>query len=111
MTVKAIPTSATIFAGSSAGFTLKVKPGTGHPKLSVAGGLPTGASASFKTKPPKIKTGPATSRMTLKTSASTPVGSYTIRLKSTTKTGRGRAVIQLTVKAPGIPPPSALSGT
>lgn len=97
LSLKAAPKSATVAAGGTATFTLKVKPVTGKPKIK-ATGLPPGAAASFKTKLAKTKTAPAKVTMSVRTSASTPAGTYALKLSGKSGASKGSAAVTLTVQ-------------
>jgi methionine-rich copper-binding protein CopC len=106
--IKAKPPRASVVAGAAAKFTLKFGPGLGRPVLK-ASHLPSGAKASFKVKPARVKTAAATATMTVSTSAATPAGSYSIALKGTQTGRRGRAVVRLAVTTPARPAPVAIT--
>lgn len=97
LSLKAAPKSATVAAGGTATFTLKVKPVTGRPKVS-ATGLPSGAAATFKTKLGKTKTAPAKVTMSVKTATSTPGGTYSLKLRGKSGASKGSAAVTLTVQ-------------
>lgn len=104
LSIKATPASGSVAAGASATFTLKIKPGTGHPKLK-ATGLPSGATASFKVKASKKAKLPASATMTVKTGASTPAGTYSVAVTGKSGAASGRGTVHLTVTADTPPPP------
>ncbi len=77
------PASQTVVQGNPAGYTVTVTPSggfTGNVSLS-ATGLPSGASAAFS--PNSITGGSGSSRMSVATSASTSVGTYSLTITGT----------------------------
>ncbi|MBZ5493384.1 MAG: hypothetical protein LAO76_20905 [Acidobacteriia bacterium] len=78
--VSATPASQTVNAGSSTSYTISVSAlngFSGSTALSVSGGLPSGASATFS--PASVAAG-STSSLTVSTLSSTPGGTYTLAI-------------------------------
>jgi len=102
-TLSESPSSQSVTAGGSAAYTVTVTPGTGfsgNVALSVTGGLPAGASASFN--PASIATS-GSSTMTVSTSASTPAGTYTLTITGDTGVFTRTTTTTLVVTAPTVP--------
>jgi len=84
--VTVTPASQSVAESQGTSYTVTVTPWsdfTGSVTLSVAG-LPSGASGTFNPNP--VTGGSGTSTLSITTSATTPVGSYTISLKGTSGT-------------------------
>jgi len=80
--LSATPTSRAVDPGSSAAYTATVTPGAGFTGVVTFGvtGLPAGATASFV---PASVTGSGTTTLTVSTIASTPSGTYPLRITAT----------------------------
>jgi hypothetical protein len=86
--ISASPGSQSVTQGGSTSYTATLTPVngfTGSVNLSVTGGLPSGAGASFSPNP--ISGGSGSSTMSVSTSASTPTGSYTLTITGTSTSG------------------------
>jgi len=109
-TVSATPGSETVPPGGSTSYTVTVTPQNGFTGTVAfgAGGLPSGASASFN---PTSISGSGTSTLTVTTASSTPPGSYTITSTGTSGSLSHSASVGLTVSAAAPQPPSSLAAT
>jgi beta-glucanase (GH16 family) len=108
--ISATPGSQTVAPGGTASYSITVTPQngfTGTVALS-AGGLPSGASASFN---PTSITGSGSSTLTVTTASSTPPGSYTLSVTGTSGSLAHSASVVLTVSATAPQPPSNLGAT
>jgi len=109
-TIGAMPGAQTVAPGGAASYTVTVTPQngfTGTVALS-AGGLPTGATASFN---PTSITGPGSSTLTVTTASSTLSGSHTLSVTGTSGSLSPSASVVLTVRATAPQPPSKLAAT
>jgi malectin (di-glucose binding ER protein) len=109
-TISATPVSRTIATGGSTTYavTIVAQNGfTGTVALS-AGGLPSGASASFN---PTSISGSGSSTLGVTTASSTPSGSYTLTSTGTSGSLAHSASVVLTVGATTPQPPSNLAAT
>jgi hypothetical protein len=81
-TISATPSSQTVMPGSNATYTVTIGSINGFSGTVnlTAGGLPTGASASFN---PSSVTGSGTSTLTVTTSSTTPTGTNTLTIEGT----------------------------
>jgi hypothetical protein len=83
--VAATPSSRTVHSGRSTNYTVSVTPSngfTGNVNFSVSG-LPSGTTANFT---PSSVAGSGSSTLTVKTSSSTPAGTYTLTIAATSGT-------------------------
>jgi hypothetical protein len=98
--LSASPSSQSLVQGANAQYTVSVAPLNGFSdtvNFSV-GGLPLGASASFV---PASVTGSGSSTLTVTTSASTPVGTYTLSITGATTTLNHSVNVTLNVNSAG----------
>ena len=102
-TVSAAPASETIGAGTSAGFSVSSSSLNGFGgsiNLSVTGGLPTGATASFTPNPLTVGGG---STLTVSTASSTPAGTYPLTIVGTSTGATHTTTASLVVSASAPP--------
>jgi hypothetical protein len=94
------PPAASVTAGDSATATVStaVVSGSAQTVALSAGGLPTGATASFN---PATVTAGAASTLTIATSASTPPGTYPVTVTGSGPSGNHSASFTLTIAGPG----------
>lgn len=99
--LSASPASQTTTTGQKASFTVSTSSedgGTGTVNLAVSSGLPSGASASFN--PASVSVG-GSSALTISTTSTTPVGTYTLTITGTVGSNLAHAVqVTLVVNAP-----------
>ncbi|MFC5825162.1 M28 family peptidase [Nonomuraea insulae] len=95
--ISANPGSGTVQAGSAATSTIgtSTTAGTAQTVNLSAGGLPTGASATFS---PASVTSGGSSTLTISTSATTPAGGYTVTVTGTGETATRTTTYALTVQ-------------
>ena len=91
----ATPTSRTVVRGASASYTISITPrgGFSAPVTLSASGLPTGTSASFAPNPAG-----ASSVLSVTTTSSAKVGSYTLTITATSASLVHTATVSLQVK-------------
>ena len=92
------PAAQTIAAGSNASYSVNLGSWGGYSgsvSLSVIGGLPSGAIASFN--PTTVSAGSSTSTLTVTTGSSTPTGTYTLGISGTDGTLANTTSAALTV--------------
>ncbi|WP_117211596.1 S8 family peptidase [Allorhizocola rhizosphaerae] len=94
------PASGTTPQGGSVTATVSTATTSGSPQTVTfsAGGLPSGATASFN--PPSVTSG-GSSTLTIQTSASTPPGSYPVTITGTAASGSKSTTFTLVVTGPG----------
>jgi hypothetical protein len=82
------PTSGSVLPGKSIGTIATIKGGTQLVKLTVVGILPTGVTITFGTNPIADKPAGVTDPVTIHTSLTTRLGTYTIIIKATGANGQ-----------------------
>jgi hypothetical protein len=109
-TISATPSSQTVAPGGTTSYTVTVTPQNGFTGTVAfsAGGLPSGASASFN---PTSVSGSGSSTLTVTTASSTPSGSDTLTSTGTSGALSHSASVVLTVSAAAPQPPSNLAAT
>jgi polygalacturonase len=106
--VSSSPTEASVSPGGSTSFSINVPSGlSGTVSLKMGGdgidtNLPAGASASFS---PSSLSGSGSSTLTIKTSSSTPAGTYALIILASNGSTTHTAAVTLTVGSGGPPPP------
>jgi beta-glucanase (GH16 family) len=108
--ISATPSSQTVAPGGTTSYTVTVTPQNGFTGTVAfsAGGLPSGASASFN---PTSVSGSGSSTLTVTTASSTPSGSDTLTSTGTSGALSHSASVVLTVSAAAPQPPSNLAAT
>jgi len=107
MSISATPSSVSVSAGSSGAYTIQLsRTNIGAATLSIAGGLPTGASATFTPNP--VPTTTTSSTLQIATAATTPDGTYTLYLVASGQNSSGQtqyayATVQFVVNTTASP--------
>ena len=104
--ISAAPAGLSVVRGTSASTTVSIAGSGGFaaPVALSATGLPAGAVATFA---PASVPAPGSSTLTVTTSSTTPVGSYTITIQGATGSLAHATTVHLTVTAPPAPPAGA----
>jgi hypothetical protein len=103
LAIRVTPAAASLKAGESKTFKVTA-PGSKPTTFKIAGGLPVGASAKFKTK---VLKGKRSTTLSLVTTSTSPAGSYTVKITAKQGALSGKATLRLTLsgQSQSSPPP------